>query len=93
MFISPLNPCGRIWSREDVTKIKDLVLKYDSYIFSDEIYSEFLEPKTENGHVYDYFTSILQFEDIYPKLIYGTSITKAFNCSGQGFGLSIVKNK
>lgn len=93
VFISPHNPCGRIWSREEVTRLKDIVLKHDAYFFCDEIYADFLEPKTEDGHVYDYFTSILQFEDIYPKLIYTTSNTKTFNCSGQGFGLTIIKNK
>lgn len=92
VLISPSNPCGKVWSREDMTRLKDLVLKNDAYFFCDEIYADFLEPLTEDGHVYDYFTTILQFEDLYPKLIYASSHTKAWNCSGQGLTYMIIKN-
>lgn len=40
IFCNPWNPCGRIWSKEELQKLANLVAKYKFYIYSDEIYSD-----------------------------------------------------
>jgi cystathionine beta-lyase len=44
MFIlcNPHNPSGRVWSKEDLTRIGELCLKYDVLIISDDIHSDLL---------------------------------------------------
>lgn len=81
-FINPHNPCGRIWSKEELTQLKDILIKHKCYVFSDEIYSDAVEGET--------FTSLLAFEDLHPYLIYANSYTKTFNCSGMPLCYSFV---
>lgn len=92
-FCSPWNPCGRIWSKEELQKLINLVVKYKFYIFSDEIYSDSVEPtksERENGKtVKDIFVSLLSFPEVYPYLVYANSYSKAFNSSGQPLGYTI----
>lgn len=40
IFCNPWNPCGLIWSKEELQKLANLVAKYKFYIYSDEIYSD-----------------------------------------------------
>jgi N-succinyldiaminopimelate aminotransferase len=35
---SPMNPCGKVFSREELGFLADLVLRYDSYAICDEVY-------------------------------------------------------
>ena len=81
-FINPHNPCGRIWSKEELSQLKDILIKHKCYVFSDEIYSDAVEGEA--------FTSLLAFEDLHPYLIYANSYTKTFNCSGMPLCYSIV---
>ena len=41
MICNPNNPTGYLYTREEMNKIRDLVKKYDLYLFSDEVYREF----------------------------------------------------
>lgn len=40
LFCSPHNPCGRVWSREEIFRLTELCRKYDAYIISDEIWAD-----------------------------------------------------
>lgn len=40
IFCSPHNPCGRVWSREEILSFTELCRKYDIRIISDEIWSD-----------------------------------------------------
>ena len=42
LLCNPGNPTGAVYSPEDLQKIKELVLKYDLYLISDEVYREFV---------------------------------------------------
>ena len=48
MFIlcSPHNPCGRLWTREELTRMGELCLKHNVLIVSDEIHWDFAFPLT-----------------------------------------------
>lgn len=39
-FISPNNPDGKVWSREELAKIADFARERDLWVFADEVYSE-----------------------------------------------------
>ena len=40
IFCNPFNPCGRVWTKEEIKKAVDLFEKYDVQIISDEIWSD-----------------------------------------------------
>ena len=42
LLCNPGNPTGAVYSPEDLQKIKELVIKYDLYLISDEVYREFV---------------------------------------------------
>ena len=42
LFCSPHNPVGRVWTKEELTKIAEICLKHNVYIISDEIHSDFI---------------------------------------------------
>jgi len=44
MWVNPHNPSGRVFTRSEQEQIGNLCVKYDKYILSDEIYSDFVGP-------------------------------------------------
>ena len=42
IFCSPHNPCGRVWTREEILQFTELCRKYDVKIVSDEIWSDII---------------------------------------------------
>lgn len=42
ILCSPHNPVGRVWTREELTKLGNLCLKYDVFVISDEIHSDLI---------------------------------------------------
>ena len=41
---NPSNPCGRVFSREELTAIGDLALHYDAFVITDEVYEHLVYP-------------------------------------------------
>ncbi len=44
IFCNPHNPCGRIWTREELVKVADLCGKYGVTVISDEIHCDLTRP-------------------------------------------------
>lgn len=42
LICNPNNPTGYLYTRREMNQIRDLVKKYDLYLFSDEVYREFI---------------------------------------------------
>ncbi len=42
IFCSPHNPCGRVWTKEEILGFTELCRKYDVHIISDEIWSDII---------------------------------------------------
>ena len=42
VFCNPHNPCGRVWTREEIRKAMDIFEKYGVWVVSDEIWSDLL---------------------------------------------------
>ena len=76
IFCSPHNPVGRVWTKEAMTKVADIVLKYDLVWMVDEIHCDFIFP----GHT---FTSCMNLDPKYrKKLALYSSPGKTFNVAG-----------
>ena len=54
LICNPNNPTGYLYTRSEMNQIRDLVKKYDLYLFSDEVYREFCYT---GAHIFRLFTS------------------------------------
>ena len=45
LICNPNNPTGYLYTRSEMNQIRDLVKKYNLYLFSDEVYREFIYTK------------------------------------------------
>lgn len=76
IFCSPHNPVGRVWTKEELTKVADICLENGVILMIDEIHCDFIFP----GHE---FTSIMNLDEKYRKIfaLY-SSPGKTFNVAG-----------
>lgn len=49
LFCSPHNPGGRVWRREEVERLMELIVRYEVYLVSDEIHADIVFPP--NTHI------------------------------------------
>lgn len=76
ILCNPHNPSGRIWTREELTRMGEICLKHGVTVVSDEIHCELEMP----GYTYTPFASICQeFED---NCVTFVSPSKSFNIAG-----------
>ena len=75
----PNNPTGAIMRMEELKKIREIAIKYDLMILSDEIYAELTYG--EQGHV-----SIASLPDMYERCVVINGFSKAFAMTGWRMG-------
>lgn len=87
IFCSPHNPVGRVWTKEELTKLSDIVVKYNKIIVSDEIHSDLI--------MKEYKHTMLQTlsEEIADRTITCTAPSKTFNIAGLACSNIIIKNE
>lgn len=83
---NPNNPTGYVYTREELGKLRDLVIKYDLYLIADEVYSEFVY----DGKMHH---SVLELEGIGEHVIMIDSVSKRFSACGIRIGSLVSKNK
>lgn len=86
LLCNPHNPAGRVWTREELTRMGEICLQHGVFVISDEIHCEFTMP----GHTYTPFASIR--EDFAQHSAVCISPSKAFNIAGLQIANIIVKD-
>jgi len=86
MICNPGNPTGYLYSREELESLKQLVLKYDLFLLSDEVYREFCYDGKE-------YVSVMHLSGIDNNVILLDSISKRYSACGARIGALISKNK
>jgi len=86
LLCNPNNPTGHIYTPEEMEHIRQLVKKYDLYLFSDEVYREFCY--TDTPHI-----SAMQLKGIEDNVILIDSVSKRYSECGIRIGALITKNK
>ena len=76
LLCSPHNPAGRVWSREELTRIGTICMKNDVTVVSDEIHCDFVFP----GHRHIPFVAIS--DDFLRRSVTCTAPSKTFNLAG-----------
>lgn len=83
---SPNNPTGYLYSREEIEKLKELCLKHDLFLFSDEAYREFCY----DGQA---FTSPMHMEGLDQHVVIMDTVSKRYSACGARLGCIVTKNK
>jgi len=76
---SPNNPSGSILKKEDILHLKDLTLKHDIYIVSDEVYEHIIFDHSEHQ-------SMLRHDELYKRSFVISSFGKTFHITGWKVG-------
>ena len=87
VFCNPHNPCGRVWEKEEITKMFELYEKYQVKVVSDEIWSDIIL----NNHKHIPTQSVNDYARNNTIALYSTS--KTFNISGLIGSYHIIYNK
>lgn len=86
LICNPNNPTGYLYTRDEMNQIRDLVLKHDLYLFSDEVYREFIY----TGMPY---ISAFHLEGIEDRVVLFDSVSKRYSECGIRIGALCTKNK
>ncbi|MVN20385.1 pyridoxal phosphate-dependent aminotransferase [Mucilaginibacter arboris] len=86
MICNPNNPTGYLYSKEEMEALKQLALKYDLYLFSDEAYREFCYDGRE-------FISPMHLEGLEENVMVLDTVSKRYSACGARLGCIITKNK
>lgn len=86
MICNPNNPTGYLYTQSEMNAIRDLVKKYDLYLFSDEVYREFCYTGAP-------YISAFHLEGIEDNVILIDSVSKRYSECGIRIGALICKNK
>lgn len=86
LLCNPNNPTGYLYSKSEMNKIRDLVKKYDLYLFSDEVYREFCYTGAP-------YISAFHLKGIENNVVLVDSVSKRYNECGIRIGALITKNK
>jgi len=86
MICNPGNPTGYLYTREELEALKALVLKYDLFLLSDEVYREFCY----DGKKY---VSVMHLSGADNNVVLLDSISKRYSACGARIGALISKNK
>lgn len=86
MICNPNNPTGYLYTREEMHKIRDLVKKYDLFLFSDEVYREFCYTGAP-------YISAFHLKGIENNVILIDSVSKRYSECGIRVGALVTKNR
>ncbi len=86
MICNPNNPTGYLYTKSEMNQIRDLVKKYDLYLFSDEVYREFIYTGSP-------YISAFHLEGIEENVVLIDSVSKRYSECGIRVGALITKNK
>ena len=86
LICNPNNPTGYLYTRREMMQIRDLVKRYDLYLFSDEVYREFIYTGSP-------YISACHLEGIEDNVVLIDSVSKRYSECGIRIGALITKNK
>ena len=86
LICNPNNPTGYLYTQKEMFQIRDLVKKYNLYLFSDEVYREFIYTGSP-------YISAMHLEGIEQNVVLVDSVSKRYSECGIRIGALITKNE
>lgn len=85
LICNPNNPTGYLYTQKEMNQIRDIVKKYNLYLFSDEVYREFIYTGSP-------YISAMHLEGIEQNVVLIDSVSKRYSECGIRIGALITKN-
>ena len=85
VICNPNNPTGYLYSKEEMEQLKDLIIKYNLFLFSDEAYREFCYGGTQ--------VSAMHLTGVDDNIIIMDTISKRYSACGGRIGAFVTKNQ
>lgn len=86
LICNPNNPTGYLYTRKEMQRLRDIVKKHNLFLFSDEVYREFIY----TGMPY---ISAFHLEGIEENVVLFDSVSKRYSECGTRIGCLCTKNK
>lgn len=86
IICNPNNPTGYLYSKEELEVLREIVLKYDLFLFADEVYREFCYDGKEHF-------SVMHLNGLENHVVLIDSVSKRYSACGVRIGAMISKNK
>ena len=83
ILCNPSNPCGKVFTKEELLFIADLAQKYDTYVITDEVYEHIVYAP----HKHVYFASL---PGMWERTISCSSLSKTYSITGWRLGYTIA---
>lgn len=83
ILCNPSNPCGKVFTKEELLFIADLARKYDTYVITDEVYEHIVYAP----HKHVYFASL---PGMWERTISCSSLSKTYSITGWRLGYTIA---
>jgi len=83
ILCNPSNPCGRVFTREELLCIASLAEKYDAYVITDEVYEHIVYAP----HAHTYFAAL---PGMWERTISCSSLSKTYSITGWRLGYTIA---
>lgn len=85
VICNPNNPTGYLYSKEEMMVLKDILIKHNLFLFSDEAYREFCYSGTH--------FSAMQMEGLEEHVVLMDTISKRYSACGGRIGAFVTKNQ
>ncbi|MGH1363187.1 MAG: pyridoxal phosphate-dependent aminotransferase [Calditrichia bacterium] len=86
MICNPNNPTGYVYSKEEMQRLRKIVLDHDLYFMADEVYREFVYDGKEHY-------SVMHMEGLDERAILLDSISKRYSACGARVGCLVTRNE
>lgn len=86
LICNPNNPTGYLYTQKEMIQIRDIVKKYNLYLFSDEVYREFIYTGSP-------YISAMHLKGIQNNVVLIDSVSKRYSECGIRIGALITKNE
>lgn len=83
ILCNPSNPCGKVFSKEELEYIASLAVKYDTYVITDEVYEHIVYAP----YKHTYFASL---PSMFERTISCSSLSKTYSITGWRLGYCIA---
>jgi len=86
VLCNPSNPCGKVFTPQELQTIADLAIEFDAFVITDEVYEHLVYPP----HKHTYIASL---PGMFERTISCSSLSKTFAITGWRLGYTIAAPK
>lgn len=86
ILCNPSNPCGKVFTKDELEYISQLAIEFDAYVITDEVYEHMVYPP--HKHLY-----LASFPDMQQRTISCSSLSKTYSITGWRLGYIIAEKR